>query len=92
MQQTNLDTKTLNLDSAGEITPDVPKLSRWQRISLRLTPKFVRRAKDIYRIGGMRAVIKDCGWKLLVGLFFYYLIRDSILYLLIPYMLAKGMF
>ncbi len=37
----------------------------------------------------MRALIKKHKWKALVAIFFYYLIRDSILYILIPYILIS---
>ena len=32
------------------------------------------------------------GWKIVLGIFLFYLIRDSILYILIPYLVAKGVF
>ena len=31
------------------------------------------------------------GWKVALGIILYYLIRDSILYILIPYLIARGM-
>ena len=36
--------------------------------------------------------IKNYGWKAAVGIFFYYLIRDVSLYILLPYLIAKGFF
>jgi hypothetical protein len=33
-------------------------------------------------------LLKKYGWKLLVAIFFYYLIRDLILYVLLPYLVA----
>lgn len=41
---------------------------------------------------GARGLVKKYGWKLVAAVFFYYLIRDSILYILIPYLIAKGIF
>ncbi|GIV33194.1 MAG: hypothetical protein KatS3mg031_0729 [Chitinophagales bacterium] len=55
------------------------------------TPKWVQRYKEIYRQEGIKGLIKKGGWRLLVILFLYYLIRDSILYILIPYLVAKGL-
>lgn len=55
-----------------------------------LTPKWVDRYADIYRQEGVKGVIKKGGPWLLVGFILFYLIRDSILYLLIPYLIAKG--
>ena len=45
---------------------------------------------DIYRKEGFKGLIKKGGWKLLVAFFVFYLIRDLILYVLIPYLIAKG--
>lgn len=56
-----------------------------------LTPKWVDRYADIYRQEGFKGVIKKGGWKLLAAFFLFYLIRDSILYLLIPFLVAKGL-
>lgn len=57
----------------------------------RITPNFVRAARATYREGGMRAVWKRYGWKLFLAFFAYYLIRDSFLYLILPYLIAKGL-
>jgi len=56
-----------------------------------LVPDFVKRYRKIYKEQGFKAVLKKGGWKLVVGLFMFYLIRDVILYLLIPYLVAKGL-
>ncbi len=55
-----------------------------------LTPKWVDKYATIYRQEGFKGVVKKGGVWLLVGFFMFYLIRDSILYLLIPYLIAKG--
>ena len=59
-----------------------------------LTPKWVQRNvelyKEIYRREGFKGVVKKGGWRLLLGLFLYYLIRDSFLYLILPYLVARG--
>lgn len=36
--------------------------------------------------------VKKLGWKFMLAFFLFYLIRDSILYILIPYLIAKGLF
>jgi len=36
-----------------------------------------------------RFLFKKHGWKLVWGFFIYYLIRDTILYIIIPYLVAK---
>jgi len=41
-----------------------------------------------FKTNGWRGVIRAYGWKLLVAVFVFYLIRDTILYIIIP--LAAG--
>ncbi len=45
--------------------------------------KIKKRIKDLY---------DKYGWKLAIAIFFYYLIRDVTLYILIPWYLAKNYF
>lgn len=58
----------------------------------RLVPKFIREYVKIWRAEGFKELIKQKGWKVFAIIFFYYLIRDSTLYILIPYLIAKGLF
>tara|TARA_B100000085_G_C18102172_1_gene333565 strand:+ start:195 stop:389 length:195 start_codon:yes stop_codon:yes gene_type:complete len=53
---------------------------------IKILSKYVK----IFKEGGFRGLIKEGGWKLLFIFFMYYLIRDSILYILIPYLVVKG--
>mgnify|MGYP006170456763 FL=1 len=57
-----------------------------------LKPKFITKYTELYAKEGFRGVIKKGGWKFLFYFFMFYLIRDSILYLLIPYLIGKGIF
>jgi hypothetical protein len=34
--------------------------------------------------------VRSLGWKAIVGFLLFYLIRDAILYLLLPYLIVKG--
>ncbi len=52
--------------------------------------KFISKYVAIFKKDGFKGLIKEGGWKLLVFFFLYYLIRDSILYILIPYLIVKG--
>ena len=36
------------------------------------------------------AEVKQLGWKFILAFILFYLIRDSILYILIPYLVYKG--
>ena len=46
----------------------------------------------VFKEQGFKALVKKYGWKLVLVVFMFYLIRDSILYILIPYLIAKGLF
>jgi hypothetical protein len=58
----------------------------------RLVPAFLLEYVQIWRKEGFRALIKKKGWKVVVLIICYYLVRDSILYILIPYLIARGIF
>jgi len=56
-----------------------------------LTPKIIDDYTNTYREKGFKGVLKRGGWKLLVGFILFYLIRDSIIYLILPYLAGKGL-
>ncbi|NUN05966.1 MAG: hypothetical protein HUU57_09405 [Bdellovibrio sp.] len=60
-------------------------LDRW-------TPKVIREAKQVFREGGLKAVIRRYGWKFFAVFFIYYLVRDVTLYILLPLYLANKLF
>jgi len=51
-----------------------------------------REYRAVFKKEGFKGLVKRYGWKLIVAVFMYYLIRDSILYILLPYLIAKGLF
>jgi hypothetical protein len=55
-----------------------------------LKPKFIVDWGEIRKEGGFFNLLKKKGTKVLVAFILFYLIRDSILYILIPIMIAKG--
>ena len=55
-----------------------------------LKPKFILDWGEIRKEGGYFNLLKKKGTKVLVAFILFYLIRDSILYILIPIMIAKG--
>lgn len=57
----------------------------------KLAPKKLREVRDTFKNDGFKGAVRRYGWKLFAGFFIYYLIRDSIIYLLIPYLIAKGL-
>ncbi len=61
-------------------------------IKEKLIPKFLRKYVYYYKEHGFKKTLKKYGWKLFTIIFLYYLIRDSILYIIIPYFVLKGIF
>lgn len=49
------------------------------------SPKFIKEWWNIKREGGYKLLFKKKGWQVIIVFFTYYLIRDSILYIIIPY-------
>jgi hypothetical protein len=58
----------------------------------RITPAFISKSVKVFREQGFKAGLKSLGWKTLAAIFVFYLVRDVILYILIPYFVAKGLF
>ena len=52
-------------------------------------PEFLRENIKYYKKNGFKKTIKILGWKVILLIFMYYLIRDSILYIIIPYLVGK---
>ena len=55
-----------------------------------LKPKFLIEWNEIRKEGANKLLIKKKGWVVLTAFITFYLVRDSILYLLIPYLAFKG--
>lgn len=51
---------------------------------------WAREAKTVFRKDGFKGLLRTYGWKLMALFFMYYLIRDITLYILLPWMAAKG--
>lgn len=58
----------------------------------KLIPKFLQKYVTYYRYNGFKKTIKRYGWKLFAIIFMFYLVRDTILYIIIPYFAMKGIF
>tara|TARA_B100001250_G_C19104099_1_gene488161 strand:+ start:120 stop:314 length:195 start_codon:yes stop_codon:yes gene_type:complete len=54
--------------------------------------KFLEEYIAVFKEDGLKGVLRKGGWKILFYFFMFYLIRDSILYILIPYLVVKGFF
>ncbi len=53
-------------------------------------PRFLSEWNALRKEGGFKLLFKRKGWVVIAAFFGYYLVRDSILYLLIPYLVVKG--
>ena len=53
-------------------------------------PTFIQEWNAIRQKGGYRLLIKKKGWAIILAFFIFYLIRDSLLYLVIPYFALTG--
>ncbi len=51
---------------------------------------FLREATQTFRQGGFKGTLQRYGWKLFAGFFLYYLVRDVTLYIVLPYLAARG--
>ena len=49
-------------------------------------PKWIQSWAQLYKDGGVKNLLKQKGWKVVFVFFTYYLVRDSILYILIPWL------
>ncbi len=54
--------------------------------------KILNEIKATFRESGLRGVSKKYGWKLFLAFFMYYLVRDVVLYILLPYLIYQGVF
>lgn len=59
------------------------------RFSSFLKQLNLKQMKENFKLHGFKGLIRIYGWKLVAAVFVYYLIRDSILYILIPWLIAR---
>ena len=62
------------------------------KIKKLLRVKFLQEYIAVFKEDGFKGVLRKGGWKILFYFFMFYLIRDSILYILIPFLVVKGFF
>lgn len=51
-----------------------------------------RKKRGFFRFPKTWKEVKRLGWKFVVAFILFYLIRDTFLYIIIPYLIAKGLF
>jgi hypothetical protein len=54
------------------------------------TPLFIQEWVSLLKTQGIKGFIKEKGWKILLAIFLFYLVRDTILYIIIPVLIARG--
>ncbi len=54
-------------------------------------PAIIIEWTKLLREKGIKEFIRVKGWKVVVAICLYYLIRDTLLYIVIPFMIAKGL-
>jgi hypothetical protein len=59
---------------------------------IRRTMEYFRTLRDERRRLGWKGLLKKRGWKLVALVVLYYLVRDTVLYILIPLAVAAGLF
>ena len=52
--------------------------------------KFLKKYTTIYKEDGFKGVLKVGGWRVITYFVLFYLIRDTILYIIVPYLIVKG--
>ena len=57
-----------------------------------LTPAFLKGYVKVFREKGLKEGIKTVGFPVAFGLFMFFLIKGVVLYILLPYLIAKGVF
>ena len=58
----------------------------------KLIPKFLKEYIIYYQENGFKKTIQKFGFKLIVTIIVFYFVRDTILYIIIPYFALKGIF
>lgn len=52
--------------------------------------EWLKQAKQIFKKSGLGGLVRTYGWRLVLCFFIYYLVRDVTLYILLPWLAAKG--
>ncbi|NUM76594.1 hypothetical protein HUU40_19695 [candidate division KSB1 bacterium] len=63
-----------------------------QNILLRLYQYYILDSLLIVKQSGFKALLRQRGPKFLAIIFVYYLVRDTLLYIVLPFCLARGLF
>ncbi|NIR49495.1 hypothetical protein GWO43_13380 [candidate division KSB1 bacterium] len=54
-------------------------------------PDIIREWTALWKELGFWGLVKRKGWKIVTAVVLFYLIRDSLLYIILPYLAARGL-
>jgi hypothetical protein len=63
-----------------------------RNILIRFYKYYIIDSVLIVKREGFKALLKKRGWKVFAVVIGYYTVRDTILYIIIPFLIAQGMF
>ncbi len=55
-----------------------------------LKPRIIQEWTALIREKGLKGFVREKGWKVVILIFAYYLVRDTTLYIIIPFLIAQG--
>jgi hypothetical protein len=55
-----------------------------------LKPPLIQEWTKLLREKGIKGFIREKGWKVVIAIFAYYLVRDTTLYIIIPFLVTQG--
>ncbi|MDQ7063417.1 MAG: hypothetical protein Q9P90_04130 [candidate division KSB1 bacterium] len=61
------------------------------KLSHFLVPAKIRQWRALLQEKGFKAVLKEAGWKVIAAVIVFYLIRDTFLYIILPFLIARGL-
>ncbi len=77
---------------AEQIAPEAARPGRVRRsLSYLFNPGFIQEWRAIWKERGFRGFVREKGWRIVAAIILYYLVRDSLLYLVLPYLAARGL-
>ncbi len=53
-------------------------------------PPLIQEWTALLRDKGLKGFAREKGWKIVAAIFLFYLVRDSVIYLIIPLLIAQG--
>jgi len=53
-------------------------------------PQIIQDWTKLLREKGFKAFLREKGWKVVAAIFLFYLVRDTLVYILIPFLIAQG--